>query len=121
MASSDRTVQRLRDLCLSFPEATETQSWGHPNFRAGEKTFATFEVVDGRPSIAFRLDSTNVDFLLGQKNFFPTPYGRGKWVSLRADVPLDWRFVEKLLGTSYRLVALKRMISALDGRSRKPD
>lgn len=58
---------------------------------------------------------------VGQKNFFPTPYGRGKWVSLWADAALDWRFVEELLGTSHRLVALKRMISALDGRSTKPD
>lgn len=94
---------------------------GSSQLPSGGKNVCHVRSGGRRPSIAFRLDSTNVDFLLGQKNFFPTPYGRGKWVSLRADVPLDWRFVEKLLGTSYRLVALKRMISALDGRSRKPD
>lgn len=30
---------RARALCLAFPETAETVSWGHPNFRAGKKTF----------------------------------------------------------------------------------
>ena len=68
-------VNRLRSLCLSFPETTERSSWGHPNFRAGKRTFATFEIVGGRPSIAFRLPSVNVDLLLRRKQFFVTPYG----------------------------------------------
>jgi hypothetical protein len=36
-------LNRLREMCLSFPETKEVSSWGHPNFRAGKKTFATFE------------------------------------------------------------------------------
>ena len=90
-------------------------SWGHPNFRAGKKTFAAFEVVHGRPSIAFRLNPTDVDLLLRRRHFFATPYGRGLWVSVWADVPLNWRLVGHLLERSYREVALKRMIAALDG------
>jgi predicted DNA-binding protein (MmcQ/YjbR family) len=119
MKSTDQALERLRTLCLSFPETSETSSWGHPNFRAGKRTFATFERVKGRPSIAFRLDPSAIDRLLHRKQFFTTPYGRGQWVSIWADTPLDWHFVADLLRRSYRVVALKRMIAALDETSRE--
>jgi predicted DNA-binding protein (MmcQ/YjbR family) len=113
------TVSRLRKLCLSLPETSERASWGHPNFRAGKRTFVTFEVFKGRPSIAFRLDPVNVDRLLGRKQFFATPYGRGQWVSLQADGVLNWKLVAQLVDRSYRTIATKRMIDLLDGRSLK--
>ena len=119
MKTTDRVLQRLRGLCLSFPETSEVGSWGHPNFRAGKRTFATFERVNGRPSIAFRLNTTDIDLLLCRKQFFVTPYDRGQWVSIWADAPLNWRFVGHLLRRSYRVVALKRMISALESTSGK--
>ena len=114
-AKGDRALDRLRRLCLSLPETTETDSWGHPNFRAGKRTFAAFEWVDGRPSVAFTLDADEVDlFLLHHRDFFATPYGRGRWVSTWADRTLDWSLLTDLLEHSYRKVALKRMIAALD-------
>jgi predicted DNA-binding protein (MmcQ/YjbR family) len=114
MKGTDRVLQRVRKLCLSLPESSEVSSWGHPNFRAGKRTFATFEWVKERPSIAFRLNSTDIDLLLGRRGFFATPYGQGRWVSVWADRSLDWKLVERLLERSYRVVALKRMIDALD-------
>jgi len=114
-------VQKLRSLCLSLPETSETTSWGHPNFRAGTRTFTTFEIVDGRPSIAFRLNPTDVDLLLRRKQFFATPYGQGHWVSLWADAAVDWQFVAELLRRSYRSVALKRMLKALDRTDTSPN
>ena len=107
---------RLRALALALPETTESVSWGHPNFRAGRKTFAAFELVKGRPSIAFRLERADRDRLLRRKRFFVTPYGRGLWVSMWADATIDWAVVADLLQRSYRVVALKRMIAALDAR-----
>lgn len=119
MKRRDRVLQRIRKQCLSLPESREVASWGHPNFRAGKQTFVAFEWIEGRPSIAFRLNPTDVDLLLRRKGFFATPYGRGQWVSLWADGALNWRLVERLLERSYRLVALKRMIAALDIRKPK--
>lgn len=118
MTRADRVLLRVRKLCLSLPESTEVASWGHPNFRAGKRTFAAFEWIKGRPSIAFRLNPTDVDLLLRREGFFATPYGQGKWVSVWADAPLDWNLVRRLLDRSYRVVALKRMIAALDGTTR---
>jgi predicted DNA-binding protein (MmcQ/YjbR family) len=106
-------------LCLALPESSEVSSWGHPNFRAGRRTFAAFEWIKGRPSIAFRLHGPDVDLLLRRRRFFVTPYGQGQWVSVWADGPLNWRLVERLVQRSYRVVALKRMIAALQSNSRK--
>jgi predicted DNA-binding protein (MmcQ/YjbR family) len=95
---------------------------GHPNFRAGRRTFVAFERVHGRPSIAFRLESAEVERLLRRpgrsgadgKPFFATPYGRGLWVSVWADGAIDWKAVASLVDRSYRVVALARMLKALD-------
>ena len=111
---ADPVLRRLRAVCLSYPETTEQEAWGHPNFRAGRKVFAAFEHVGGRPSIAFRLGATDVDLLIHRRNFFPTPYGRGQWASVWADGRVNWRLVERLLERSYRTVAIGRMIAALD-------
>jgi len=112
---STRTLERVRRLCLALPEAREALAWGHPVFKAGAKTFAAIEIVDGRPSVAFRLPPVDVDLLLKRKPFFSTPYGRGLWVSAWADGELDWPLVSSLVERSYRVVALKRMVKALDG------
>jgi hypothetical protein len=71
-------------------------------------------MVHGRPSIAFRLDKPDVERLLARRQFFETPYGRGQWVSVWADAAVDWTLVEELTHRSYRTVALKRMIAAMD-------
>ena len=115
LGDSSRTLERVRRLCLALPEARETEAWGHPVFKAGAKTFAAIEPVKGRPSIAFRLDPVDVDLLLKRAPFFVTPYGRGLWVSAWADTALDWPLVGSLVERSYRVVALRRMVQALDG------
>ena len=113
----DPVLERVRKLCLSLPEASEVDSWGHPNFRAGKRTFVTFEWLKGRPSIAFRLSATDIASLLHRRQFFITPYGRGQWVSLWADGRVSWSVIRDLVKRSYQLVALKRMVSALDKKT----
>ena len=114
MVKDDPALRRVRAVCLALPETSEAGSWGHPNFRAGKKTFAAFEWITGRPSVAFRLNGVDVDLLLDRRNFFETPYGRRQWVSVWTDQRVNWRLVERLLLRSYRLVALKRMIASLE-------
>jgi predicted DNA-binding protein (MmcQ/YjbR family) len=109
-------VRRLRKVCLSLPETSESASWGHPNFRAGKRTFVTFEMIKGRPSIALRLDPAKIGVLIRRRHFFATPYGRGLWLSLWADDAVDWNHVTELIDRSYRTVANKRMLKLLDSR-----
>ena len=115
--SKNLVLGRLRRACLTLPETSEVDSWGHPNFRAGKRTFVAFEWFKGRPSIAFRLNRTDIEPLLGSRQFFATPYGRGQWVSLWVDGRVNWRSIRTLAERSYRIVALKRMIASLDART----
>ena len=114
---NELTLAKLRTLCLSLPETSETASFGHPNFKAGKKTFVAFERVKGRASIAFRLEPDEVERLLKRTQYFATPYGRGLWASLWADGPIDWRAVQELVTRSYRVVALRRMLTVLEEKS----
>jgi predicted DNA-binding protein (MmcQ/YjbR family) len=117
VTSTSTASARLRKMCLGYPQTTETSAWGHPNFKAGKKTFAAIEQIGGRPSFAFRLPPADVERLLTRKTFFATPYGRGQWVSVWVDGPLDWKAVTDLVDRSYRTVAQKRMLAALDVRA----
>jgi len=119
MKSVHRVLRRVRKHCLSLPESSETGSWGHPNFRAGKRTFVTFEWIGKRPSVAFRLNPVDIDLLLRRSGFFLTPYGQGRWVSVWADRSLEWDLIDRLVDASYRTVALKRMIAALDASNER--
>ena len=112
VANSDR----VRSICLAYPEASEKSSWGHPNFRAGTKTFVTLENHGGRACIAIRLVADHVRELCRSKNFFPTPYGKGQWVSCYIDSRVQWRLLSRLIDDSYRQLALQRMLTVLDSR-----
>jgi predicted DNA-binding protein (MmcQ/YjbR family) len=117
--TNEQTLKKLRALCLALPETSETASWGHPNFKAGQKTFVAFERVKGRASFAFRLHPDDVNRLLERKAFFVTPYGRGQWVSLWADARVNWRAVESLVKRSYRLALAPGQRAAAPGRKAK--
>jgi predicted DNA-binding protein (MmcQ/YjbR family) len=76
--------------------------------------FAVLDHYHGRPCIAFRAKHDQVDELLVDERFFAAPYAaRHGWICLYADGRLNWKQVERLVLTSYRLVALKRMLAAL--------
>ena len=111
----DRPVfAHARKTCLALPETSETTSWGHPNFRAGKRTFCTFEIIGGRPSIAFKLPADD-PALRRRRDTFATPYGRGAWTSVWVDGVVDRAAIATLAECSYRGVATRRMVRALDG------
>jgi predicted DNA-binding protein (MmcQ/YjbR family) len=108
-------LKRLRKICLSLPEVKEVVTWGHPTFRAGKKDFAVYEEYKGRPCLAFQAGLAGQQALMGDPRFYRTPYtGHRGWMSLYVDQPLDWNEIRELVLRSYRLVALKRMLKAMD-------
>jgi predicted DNA-binding protein (MmcQ/YjbR family) len=112
-------LARLRKVCLRLPEVRETVKWGHPTFEAGKKIFAVLDRYDGRPCIAFRAPLETVDELLADERFTEAPYAaRFGWVCLNVEGSIDWAEVERLMQGSYRLVALKRMLAAIEKRGR---
>ena len=113
--NESKLLTRLRQACLALPEVRETVKWGHPTFEAGKKMFAVLDRYEDRPCIAFRAHPEKREALLADGRFAEAPYAaRFGWVYLRADGPIDWAEVENLLRDSYRLVALKRMLTALE-------
>jgi predicted DNA-binding protein (MmcQ/YjbR family) len=112
----DRPVfARVRRLCLAYPETTEKTAWGHPCFRAGKKMFCTFEMIGGRPSIAFRLPRAEVGRLLRRHSrVVASPYGRGIWISVWVDGPISRKLIESALDRSYRTVATKKLVGLLE-------
>jgi predicted DNA-binding protein (MmcQ/YjbR family) len=112
----DRSVfAHARTACLALPDTSETASWGHPNFRAGRRTFCTFETIGGRPSIAFKLPPDD-PALRRRRDTFATPYGRGSWTSIWVDRSVTRAAIATLAERSYRAVATPRMVRALDKR-----
>ena len=104
---------RARRLCLALPETAEVTSWGHPNFRAGRKTFCAFEMIKGRPSVAVKIAAADASRVLARKDGFATPYGRGQWTSVWVDEAIDWPRIQALIELGYRNVATKRMLALL--------
>lgn len=117
-SDDDPHLAELRELCLAFPEAVEVEAWGRPTFRAGKKIFAVFGGDDEHDfALIFKPDADERPALLGDARFYSPPYfGAGGWLALDLEAaPVDWEEVEELLDASYRQVALKRMLKALNG------
>jgi len=106
---------KARRLCLDLPEVIEKTAWGHPTFRVADKVFCAFEMIKGRPTIAFRLPPETCETLVSDGRAFATPYGRGYWASVWVDRTVNWRAMKTLVRAGYRSVAPKRLAGMLDG------
>jgi hypothetical protein len=117
-SDDDPYLTELRELCLSFPEAIEVEAWGRPTFRA-KKIFATFAGDEARPyGVQFLPEPDDREALLQDPRIYVPKYtGAYGWLTLHLDAaPVDWQEVGELVEGSYRQVALKRMLKALDDR-----
>src|SRR5512145_1428296 len=95
--SADRVLERMRRFCLSLPDVTEVESWGHPNFKVGGRTFAVFEFYRHRPCIAVKAEPGVQEMLIDDVRCFRTPYvGHQGWVSLWTDDRFDWTMASDL-------------------------
>lgn len=115
----DPYLADLRRLALAYPEAAEKVSHGRPTFFAG-KVFAIFTGTDERPyTVVFKPEADERPALLEDPRFSIPPYwGPYGWLALDFDAaPVDWDEVDELLDASYRQIANKRMLRALDARS----
>ena len=115
-SDDDPYLSDLRRLALALPESCEVEAWGRPTFRAGKKIFAVFTGFNNeRYSLVFSPDAAERPALLDDSRFYVPPYwGPSGWLALDFTAAVvDWNEVGELLETSYRQVALKRMIAKL--------
>jgi predicted DNA-binding protein (MmcQ/YjbR family) len=107
---------QIRSICLALPEVNEVEAWGHPTFRAPKKLFAAFgdDKQEG-PTLGLKVGFDRQEELLKDSRFFPTPYAAHQgWVTLKLDADTNWEEVKGLVLEAYKLVALKRMLRALE-------
>jgi hypothetical protein len=110
-------IDRLRAICLGFPEAVEKEAWGDPTFRVRGKIFAMEKRGDGRVSLWCKAPPGSQVVLVGAdpEPFFVPPYvGHKGWVGVRLDSSPDWEEVAALVKRSYRLIAPKRLAALIE-------
>jgi len=116
-----RLVERVRKICMAFPEANERISHGEPTWFAGKgKVFA---MIDGHHH-----DSPHLSVWLPQSfdwqealirsdpgRYFKPPYvGVSGWVGVVLDTKPDWDVVARLVRESYLRVATAKLKRQLE-------
>jgi predicted DNA-binding protein (MmcQ/YjbR family) len=110
-------IERLRKICLGFPEATEKSFGGHaaPSFRVRDKLFVmtsedgTFMTCKAPPGDQAVLVASDPD-----RYFVPAYVGSKGWVGIRLDPDLDWDEISEIAEESYRMIAPKKLAAELD-------
>ena len=119
---ADPFLARVRALALTFPDADEKISHGHPAFFT-TKVFAYYGgsvKVDGAyvqhaHSVIVLADQDERSALLADRRcYVPAYLGPAGWIGLDLGDDTDWGEVGELLDASYRLTAGARRVAALD-------
>jgi len=99
----------VRELCLSFPGATEKVTWGHDlTFRISEKIFAVTVLEPAKVWLSFKCSAENFADLTERAGIIPAPYmARNQWVALETREALQKEDLAALLRESYDLVFSK--------------
>lgn len=118
------TLDRLRSICLSYPEVTERLSHGAPTWFVRDKSVFVTYWAEGHHSEDFphlwcaappgaQEELVQVE----PERFFRPPYvgGRG-WIGVRLDVSVDWEEIAGICEEAYRVIAPRRLVEALDER-----
>ncbi len=113
----DDARAQLLDLALSLPEALEDHPWGESVIKVRGKIFVFFG-ADGSPGarITVKLVESH-GHALSIEGAEPTGYGLGKsgWVTVPTDAEdVDVELLGDWIEESYRIVAPKRLVVALD-------
>lgn len=102
-------VDWLRNLCLSFPRATEHVQWGNDLvFKIAGKMFAITPLEPARVWLTFKATDESFAELTERPGIIPAPYlARAKWVALETKDTLPPAELAELLRASYDLVVAK--------------
>ena len=114
-------LQRLRDLCLLLPEATERPSHGEPAFFVRDKKL--FVMLDddhhGSGHLAFWCaappGAQEALVAADPQRYFRPPYvGSRGWLGVRLDADPQWDEIAEIVRDAYRQIAPKTLVARLD-------
>lgn len=116
-------LRRLSRICGSLPDTTRTDMGDHATFRVRGKVFAYFlnnHHGDGVVAVCCKASlGENVDRVSRDPDryYLPAYIGPRGWFGLRLDRrAIDWAEVSNAVELSYRLVAPRTLLRALDGK-----
>ena len=120
-AKHPTAIARVREICLSLPEAHEVEAWGEPTFRVRNKLFAMHSSASthhgkGREGIWIAATHVTQDLVVHAKpdHYFVPPYvGPSGWIGAWIDRKPRWSEIADLLRDAYRLKAPKRLSALL--------
>ena len=107
----------MRDRALGYPQAEEAFPWGERAIKVKGKAFLFMRLADTELSFSVKLPRTGIQ-ALAMPFARPTEYGLGKhgWVTVRLAKVNNELTKQCMLwiDESYRAVAPKRVVAALD-------
>ena len=126
--SRERTLQRVRELCLGLPETSERLSHGAPTFFVREKRAFLMVLTnfhgDGRFAI-WCAAAPGMQEMLAEadpERFFRPPYvGHRGWLGFRLDREVDWDELAGIVEDAYAEVAPAKLVEAAASRTEARD
>jgi predicted DNA-binding protein (MmcQ/YjbR family) len=99
----------VRDLCRSFPSATEHNIWENDlTFKVGGKMFAHTALEPGAVWLSFKASPERFFEMTERPNIIPAPYlARAMWIALETRDALPASELADLLRESYDLILAK--------------
>jgi hypothetical protein len=116
-AERERTLQRLRELCLALPETSERLSHGAPTFFIRKKRAFLMVLTDHHGDGRFAVWCAAADGMRAMlveadsEKFFVPPYvGHRGWLGVRLDRGLDWDELAGIAEDAYAEVAPAKLV-----------
>lgn len=118
-AERDRTLKRIREICLALPETSERLSHGAPTFFVRDKRAFLMVLTDhhgdGRFAIWCAAPGGIQQLLAGAdpERYFVPPYvGHRGWLGVRLDRGSDWSELAGIAEDAYTEVAPAKLVQA---------
>ena len=124
----ERTLQRLREICLAFPETSERLSHGAPTFFVRDKRAFLMVLTNHHGDGRFAIWCAAADGMQAMlveadaERFFVPPYvGHRGWLGVRLDRGLDWDELTGIAEDAYAEVAPAKLVEAARVTGAKQD
>ena len=118
-AERDRTLARIREICLGLPETSERLSHGAPTFFVRDKRAFVMVLTDHHGDGRFAIwcaASDGIQRMLTEADpgrYFVPPYvGHRGWLGVRLDRGIDWEELAGIAEDAYAEVAPARLVEA---------
>jgi predicted DNA-binding protein (MmcQ/YjbR family) len=115
------SVEMVRRICMSLPQATEHVQWGNDLvFKVAGKMFAVAALEPSKVWLSMKCTPDDFAELTERPGIVPAPYmARAQWVGLESDEAMSAAELKKYLKKSYETVVAKLPQKAREDTTRK--